>query len=188
MLKPTSRNLWIDYLRSCITVLVVAHHSSLAYTTFAYFDTTTYINSTSPVVDNSRWIGMDFFVSFNDVFFMPLMFFISGLFLFRSKNKKGTKKFLYDRFKRLGIPFIVGIAFIIPIAYLPSFYLINHHFNIPLFIKDYISNQKWPVGPPWFIWILLLFNIVASLLPSIFFIKIFNATARLIQKPFLFLL
>jgi len=33
-----TRNLWVDYLRSVITVLVVAHHSSLAYTTFAWFD------------------------------------------------------------------------------------------------------------------------------------------------------
>ena len=33
-----NRTLWIDYLRSFITVLVVAHHSSLAYTTFASFD------------------------------------------------------------------------------------------------------------------------------------------------------
>jgi glucans biosynthesis protein C len=38
-----NRNLWIDYLRSALTVLVVAHHSSLAYTTFAHFDTKTYI-------------------------------------------------------------------------------------------------------------------------------------------------
>lgn len=67
-LMEKTRNLWIDYLRSALTVLVVAHHSSLAYTTFAYFDTKTYINSTNPIVDNSRWMGMDIFENFNDIF------------------------------------------------------------------------------------------------------------------------
>ena len=133
MNNKAGRNLWIDYLRSFLTVLVVAHHSSLAYTTFAYFDHTTYINSTSPVVDNSRWLGMDIFENFNDIFFMSLLFLISGLFIFKSINKKGRKIFLYDRFKRLGIPFIIAVTFIIPIAYVPSYYLVNHQFNFLLF-------------------------------------------------------
>jgi len=55
-LMATNRNLWIDYLRSALTVLLVAHHASLAYTTFAHFDTKTYINSSNPIVDNSKWM------------------------------------------------------------------------------------------------------------------------------------
>ena len=34
----TGRKIWVDYLRSANTVLVMAHHSSLAYTTFAFFE------------------------------------------------------------------------------------------------------------------------------------------------------
>lgn len=85
-----NRNVWIDYLRSYLTVLVVAHHSTLAYTTFASFDKEVYINSTHPIVDMERWIGLDIFVSFNDIFFMSLMFLIGGLFLSKSIMKKGT--------------------------------------------------------------------------------------------------
>jgi surface polysaccharide O-acyltransferase-like enzyme len=84
-----SRNLWVDYLRSAITVMVVAHHSSLAYTTFAKFDRLAYIRSTHPIVDAQRWIGLDIFENFNDVFFMSLMFLIGGLFLSKSITKKG---------------------------------------------------------------------------------------------------
>ncbi len=178
-----NRNLWIDYLRSALTVLVVAHHSSLAYTTFAYFDTKTYINSTNPIVDNSRWIGMDVFENFNDIFFMSLMFFISGLFVYRGLIKKGRQTFLVDRIKRLGIPFIIGVSILIPIAYLPSFYLNNHSFDLSLFIKDFLQNQQWPVGPPWFIWILLFFNCLAATIPTKFYTSISKATSQLTKNP-----
>ena len=67
-----NRALWIDYLRSSITVLVVAHHSSLAYTTFASFNQQAYILSTHPIVDKERWIGLDIFENFNDVFIRQL--------------------------------------------------------------------------------------------------------------------
>ena len=183
-----NRNVWIDYLRASLTVLVVAHHSSLAYTTFAYFDTKTYINSTNPIVDNSRWIGMDIFENFNDIFFMSLMFFISGLFVYRGLIKKGAQKFLGDRFKRLGIPFIIAVTIIIPIAYLPSFYLTNHTFNISLFVKDYLFNQQWPVGPPWFIWILLFFNAVALIIPSKFYAWVSNSVTQIAKNPLRFFL
>jgi glucans biosynthesis protein C len=183
-----NRNLWIDYLRSALTVLVVTHHSSLAYTTFAYFDTKTYINSTNPIVDNSRWIGMDIFENFNDIFFMSLMFFISGLFVYRGLAKKGSQTFLVDRIKRLGIPFIIGVSILIPIAYFPSFYLNNHSFNIAEFIKDFLQNQQWPVGPPWFIWILLLFNAIAVIIPLKFYNSISRNAYQLSKKPVLLIL
>jgi hypothetical protein len=37
-----------------------------------------------PVVDSQRWSGFALFVGFNDAFFMSLMFFLSGLFVWRS--------------------------------------------------------------------------------------------------------
>jgi glucan biosynthesis protein C len=88
--KAVSRTLWIDYLRSFITVLVVAHHSSLAYTTFASFNKTAYITSTNPIVDSQRWVGLDIFENFNDVFFMSLMFFIAGCFFSKAFRKRAS--------------------------------------------------------------------------------------------------
>ena len=85
-----NRALWIDSLRSSITVLVVAHHSSLAYTTFASFNKRAYILSTHPIVDKERWIGLDIFENFNDVFFMSLMFFISGMFVLPALPEKAS--------------------------------------------------------------------------------------------------
>jgi glucans biosynthesis protein C len=162
------RNLWVDYLRSAITVLVVAHHSSLAYTTFAQFDPKAYINSTHPIVDVNRWIGLDIFENFNDVFFMSLMFLIGGLFLMRSISKKGASHFVRDRFYRLFIPFLFLGTFFMLIAYFPSYYVAHQNTDIFAYIRDFFTVEKWPVGPPWFIWVLFLFNFLFALLSSVY--------------------
>jgi len=183
-MKPTlNRSFWIDNLKSFITVLVVAHHAALDYATFSFFDKITYINSTHPVVDNARWIGLDVFVSFNDTFFMALMFLLSGLFFFGGLKNKGKLKLLADRGKRLGIAFVFAELFIIPIAYIPAYYLANHKFKIGSFITDYLIHQQWPVGPPWFIWLLLAFNCLAALLPESFYSWAARLFIKLMEKP-----
>jgi surface polysaccharide O-acyltransferase-like enzyme len=163
MENTSNRNLWIDYLRSAITLMVVAHHSSLAYTTFAWFDKEAYINSTHAIVDTKRWIVLDIFENFNDVFFMSLMFLIGGLFLMRSINKKGRILFIKDRFYRLFVPFLfLGTLFML-IAYFPSYYVGHTNTDIIAYIRDFFGTEKWPVGPPWFIWVLFVFNLLFAL-------------------------
>src|SRR5882762_1176523 len=103
MQQRNFRVAWMDYLRGFITVLVVAHHSSLAYTTFASFNRQAYILSTHPVVDTMRWKGLDIFEDFNDVFFMSLMFLISGIFVLPSLARQGPGAFIRNRFYRLFI-------------------------------------------------------------------------------------
>jgi fucose 4-O-acetylase-like acetyltransferase len=158
-----NRVLWIDYLRSSIIILVVAHHSALAYTTFAKFNKEAYIMSTNPVVDVQRWIGLDIFVFFNDIFMMSLMFLISGVFVSASLQKKGSISFLNDRFRRLFIPFIFGVTILMLLAYYPSYYLAHGQNNIKDYIIDFFTVEHWPVGPPWFIWVLFSFNLVFAL-------------------------
>lgn len=158
----------MDNLRSFITLLVVAHHSSLAYTTFATFDKTAYIRSTHPVVDAARSRGLDLFEDFNDVFFMSLMFLISGIFVFRSLQGKGTGKFIRDRFFRLFVPFLAGVTVLMLLAYYPAYYIAHGRHNIPAYVVDFFTVEAWPVGPPWFIWVLFAFNVVlAALFPLI---------------------
>lgn len=155
--------IWVDNLRSSITVLVVAHHGALAYTTFAWFDTVAYIRSTHAVVDVKRWVVLDVFVNFNDIFFMSLMFLIGGLFLSRSIQKKGMSVFVLDRFKRLFLPFLLGGTLLMLVSYFPAFYVAHGSTNVGDYMKDFFIVEKWPVGPPWFIWELFLFNLIFAL-------------------------
>lgn len=154
------REYWIDYLRSFIILTVVIHHASLAYTTFAHFNKEVYILSTHPMVDARRWIGFDALVFFNDIFFMSLMFLISGFFVISSLKRKGTSSFINDRFRRLFVPFIIGVTFIALSAYYPSYIYSHDDKNIFKFIADFFTVETWPPGPAWFLWVLFLFNLI----------------------------
>lgn len=157
------RSYWLDYLRGFITVLVVAHHSSLAYTTFAYADPRAYNASTHPIVDTARSITLDIFEDFNDVFFMSLMFLISGIFVVPSLVRKGHEKFLSDRARRLFIPFLVAVTLIMPLGYFAAWQFTHHSSDLKAFLVDFIKVEHWPAGPPWFIGILFIFNIIVCL-------------------------
>jgi glucan biosynthesis protein C len=152
------RAYWLDYLRGFITVLVVAHHSSLAYTTFAHFDPQAYMASTHPIVDTARSVGLDIFEDFNDIFFMSLMFLISGIFVVPSLERKGRKQFIRDRTKRLFIPFLITVTLIMPFGYLASWRLAHGNYDLRAFFIDFIRVEHWPPGPAWFIGILFIFN------------------------------
>ena len=49
------------------------------------------------------------------------MFFISVLFVWKSLVKKGPIHFLKDRGLRLGIPFVISLTLIMPLAHYPTF-------------------------------------------------------------------
>ncbi len=159
---PRPRDLSIDYLRTTLTLMVLAHHSSLAYTTWAYFDKQNPFRSTAPVVDTARWAFFNYAENFNDVFFVSLMFFVSGLFVYPALRRHGTLQFVRDRFLRLGLPFAFAVVFLMPIAYYASWQLTGQDRGFLDFYK-HLASVGFAVGPPWFIWVLLLFDVVLAL-------------------------
>lgn len=151
-----------DYLKVLVILLVVAHHSCLAYTTFAHFDPAHYLTgSTAPVVDTARWGFFDYAENFNDVFFMSLMFFISGLFVWPSLRRSGTRAFVCGRLLRLGAPFAVGSFLLMPVAYYASWQLTGNDAGYLAYWRQDTIHERVP-GPLWFIWLLLLFDIIAA--------------------------
>ncbi|MBN1977641.1 MAG: acyltransferase [Anaerolineae bacterium] len=156
------RDVAIDYLRSFIIVLVVFLHAALAYTSFSTYDETRWVDSSAPVVDTSRWPVLDGFVLYYDTFFMALLFLISGLFVISSLECKGGRDFFLSRLQRLGVPFVFAVLFIAPLAFLPSFLMADPRPQTP-YLATFFTSDGWPVGPPWFLWVLLLFNGVVVL-------------------------
>ena len=151
----TGRIVALDRARTFITLLVLIHHSAVNYTHFGNGD-------------KMRWLGFDFVVLFNDSFFMACMFLISGLFVHDSLTRRGAADFLRDRAWRLGIPFLVSIFVLMPIAYYPTF--LRYHlpgttdFNFFHFWWRTLTVGPWPSGPAWFLWVLLALDIVAAAL------------------------
>ena len=52
---------------------------------------------------------------------MSMMFFLSGLFVPSSLARKGSWKFLSDRFGRIGVPFLLVVLLLMPLAYYPTY-------------------------------------------------------------------
>jgi surface polysaccharide O-acyltransferase-like enzyme len=157
----SDRNAALDRARTFITVLVLANHSVVGYTQFGRFYPNHYLWSTAPIVDSQRWGGFNALTLFNDAFFMSLMFLLSGLFVWPSLKRKGIAHFLRDRALRLGLPFLAAIFILMPIAYYASFLLTGKNLG---FLEFYVANFQqgiWFDGPGWFIWFLLLLDLLA---------------------------
>ena len=155
------RDMAFDYLKATVVLMVVAHHSCLAYTTFAHFDPADYLKSTAPVVDTARWQFFDYAENFNDVFFMSLMFFISGLFVWRSLRRSGVLAFTCGRLLRLGVPFAVGVLLFMPLASYASWQLTGLDAGYLAYWRQDVLHERVP-GPLWFVWLLMLFDIFAA--------------------------
>ena len=143
----------LDRARTFITLSVLLHHSVLNYTWFGQGD---------PM----RWLGFDLLVLFNDSYFMAFMFFISGLFVRGSLMRKGPAVFVRDRAWRLGVPYLVSVLVLIPVAYYPTF--LRYHlpgttdFTFLHFWWHTLTVGPWPSGPAWFLWVLLALDAVAA--------------------------
>src|SRR3954464_11212594 len=102
--EARTRIVALDRARTFITLLVLVHHSVVNYTYFGSGD-------------GMRWLGFDLVVLFNDSFFMACMFLISGLFVHASLIRGGAVGYVRRRAWRLGVPFLVSIFVLMPIAY-----------------------------------------------------------------------
>src|SRR5229473_3531904 len=144
-----------DRARTFIILLVLLYHSVVNYTYFGSGD-------------RMRWLGFDLVVLFTDSFFMACMFFISGLFVRDSLARKGPAIFLRDRAWRLGVPFLLSIFVLMPVAYYPTF--LRYHlpgttdFNFLHFWWHTLTVGPWPSGPAWFLWVLLALDAMAAAL------------------------
>jgi hypothetical protein len=164
-----SYSIAVGYLRTFIVLLVVAHHAVLAYHPYAPAPAMSLIEQPRvwqafPVVDSRRWSPFSIFVSFNDIFFMSLMFLLSGLFVWPSLTRKGSTLFLRDRARRLGLPFLVAAAVVAPLAYYPTYLQTGATSHLAGFWHQWRSLGNWPAGPAWFLWLLLAFDCAAALL------------------------
>ena len=162
------RQFSLSYLRAFVTALVVAHHSVLAYVSFKFprmssFTARPLFWTAFPVTDHATWPGFDIFVGWNDIFFMALIFFISGLFVWPSLKSHGAVEFLKRRLLRLGLPFIVAAGIVAPLAYYPAYLLFGAHPQFSAYAQAWLSLGNWPAGPAWFLWVLLVFDCIAAL-------------------------
>jgi len=152
-------------LRGVVILIVIAFHAVLAYLNWipvsgSGFDSPPYAWRAFPIVDPYRFAGFDIFCAWQDVYLMSLMFFLSGLFVWSSIQRKKDWGFLRDRMMRLGLPFVFGVAVVIPVAIYPCYRLTAADPSLAAYWHSLVGLPFWPNGPLWFIWQLLAVNFV----------------------------
>ena len=160
-------SLAISNLRGIVIIIVLAFHSSLAYLASvpaqsARFDQAPYTWQAFPIVDAHRWIGLDIFCAWQDVSLMSLMFFLSGLFVAPGLLRKGCRTYVTDRIWRIGLPFVLAILLLSPLALYPAYSVRTVDPSFTGFWEQWTSLPFWPTGPEWFLFLLLIMNLMAA--------------------------
>ncbi|QHQ62938.1 acyltransferase family protein [Anaerocolumna sedimenticola] len=151
----SSRFAYIDNLRLLMIIFVVMVHLAVTYSGIGSWYL---VDSTELGAESLVFFGL--FQSFTQAYFMGFLFLISGYFVTKSYDKKGPKKFLKDRFIRLGIPTLIYMLVIHPFI---VYVLLGNMWDRPVFIKYYLVyffslEFLGESGPLWFAFALLLFN------------------------------
>jgi hypothetical protein len=159
----------LDNLRGFVILLVLAFHSVLAYlgslpaSPFP-FDSPPYLWRSFPIVDSERWFGFDLFCAWLDVFLMSMMFLLSGLFVWQSLARRGSRIFVLHRLVRLGLPFALVVILLMPLTHYATYRQTALDPGLLAYWDQLLALPLWPAGPVWFLWLLLVADIAAAAL------------------------
>jgi len=143
--KPRQTVDYINNIKIFLTFIVILHHCAAPFSALpAYLTLTNDMNNWGTII-------LALFIDTNASYFMGLFFFYSGYFVPKSYDKKGRYNFLFDRVKRLGVPFVVY-------SFLLGPYLQNGLLHV-FFGLDFPSGTS-NCGPTWFLNTLMTFSIV----------------------------
>jgi hypothetical protein len=162
-------SLALNNLRTFAVVIVVAAHSFIAYLGSSpaspfRFDEEPFRWRSIPIIDTDRWLGFDIFCAHQDTYLIALLFFLSGLFVWPSLARKGVRTFLFDRVVRIGLPFALAVGLLMPIAHYPIYRVTAVDPGLTAYWQHWLALPFWPSGPPWFLWVLLVFDLGAAAL------------------------
>jgi peptidoglycan/LPS O-acetylase OafA/YrhL len=146
---------WVDRLRVWLTILVVAHHCAATYSSI---DGGWYVQ---PDGRDSTADLLTLFMVVNQLYFMGAFFLLSGLFTTGSVDRKGPARFVRDRLLRLGVPIVVYVLVVRPLAMLPAGIVLAHRAAVahePFSLLGYVVLGGDP-GVTWFLEVLIVFSL-----------------------------
>jgi glucan biosynthesis protein C len=151
---PSAARLYFaDHLKVALVTLVVLHHLAVIYaanTPFYYLE--------PAYSDVAALLILVIFQLLNQAYFMGFFFLLSGYFTPNSYDRKGPRRFLKDRLLRLGIPLIVFMFVLNPIASIGIYQMPSSLTGI----TTPLTWQQYPhlisMGPLWFVAMLLIFD------------------------------
>jgi fucose 4-O-acetylase-like acetyltransferase len=107
--NATGRLLYIDNLRLMVIAFVVMQHLAVTYSGFGSWY---YVEGTP--LDTLSTVWFAFYESFQQAYFMGLLFMITGYFAAGSYDRRGFGGFVEGRFRRLIVPTLIYMVAITP--------------------------------------------------------------------------
>lgn len=156
-----ARETYIDHLRGFMFALMAFDHALHAYAQnwgrFWF------------IQDFDRSLVWDALYLFDQSIIMPMIFFMSGLYVLPSLERRGIKEYLKHRFVKLGIPFIVCIPLIVPLLSFPRHQLtVDSSMDYWTYWAKVFFFDKMQAGPLWVCYALFLFSFVLIFLNALF--------------------
>lgn len=146
-----SRLFYLDNLRVVLTILVVLHHAAITYGNIPLWF------YTEPAQDPSGAL-LDVFVIVNQTFFMGMFFLLAGYFVPGSVDRRGRRGFVRERLLRLGVPLLVFLVLLRPVAMAPIYgQALASDPDVPLWSLYLLTFDP---GPLWFVEVLLAMSLV----------------------------
>ncbi|MBE9509813.1 MAG: serine hydrolase [Bacteroidetes bacterium] len=158
-MSTTNRRYDIDWLRVIAIGLLLIYHIGIGFQPWGVF--IGFIQSNKPL--ESLWIPM----SMMNVWRIPLLFFVSGMGVCFAIRKRNWKQLLLERTKRIFLPFLFGIFFIVPI-------------HILIWQKYYRQDIIYSPNPS-HLWFLANIFIYVILLSPLFFYFKRNKNGKIVR-------
>jgi hypothetical protein len=186
----------LSNLRAVVIVIVVAFHSALPYLASQPaqpfgFDQPPYRWIAFPIIDSGRWFGFDLFCAWQDISLMSLMFFLAGLLAPISLGRKGSLTYMAERWWRIGLPFLLAVGLLAPLAYFASYRTTATDPSASAFWQHWLALPMWPSGPQWFLWQLFLLSGLAAAIHATspqWLTALSRVAGRLSDRPLAFVL
>ena len=156
--QPNARLGYIDNLRSTMIVWVVAFHTAITYSHIGSW----YYSDPRPEGKVSAIVFLTF-EAHSQAFFMGILFLLAGYFVPGAFDRKGFRRFMADRFVRLGLPSLLYIFVIQP--FLMHYLLRAGKRGMADYYRTYLASGDWLTdgGPMWFAIALLIFCLIYGL-------------------------
>ena len=149
-METTLRRYDIDWLRVIAIGLLLIYHIGIGFKPWGVF--IQFIQNDEPL--NALWIPM----SMLNIWRIPLLFFVSGMGVCYALRKRSWWQLMLERSKRILLPFIFGIIFVVPV----------HIFIWQMYYKQDLVYTVHPVHL-WFLGNIFIYVILLS--PLFFYLK-----------------
>jgi peptidoglycan/LPS O-acetylase OafA/YrhL len=151
VMSTKGRLYFLDNLRTSLIFLVVLVHAGVVYESSG-------IMGPYWLVDDPSTSDLPGLLNLMlDIFVMPTIFFISGFFTLSSLERKGSRRFLKAKFRRLMVPWLLAVFTLMPlykVIFLYSRGLPQENWTTYFHFSNGVLSMSWL----WFLPVLFLFN------------------------------